>query len=96
MTATLVSGETVRVRVRSGTDTQDASDSRQLPVLSGFFFPPFFFNGAAATQSQTAGPKEPVISPRFQACPSWSFPARKWLELKGPTQDTSAKPILCV
>ena len=43
VTATLVSGETVRVRARSGTDTRDASDSHQLPVLSvGFFFFPLF------------------------------------------------------
>lgn len=95
VTATLVSGETVRVRARSGTDTRDASDSRQLPVLSvGFFFFFLFFNGAAGTRSQTARPKEPAISPRSQACPSWSFPARKWLELKGPTQDTEVQPIL--
>lgn len=41
VTATLASGETVRVRARSGTDTWDASDSRQLPVVRFFFFPLF-------------------------------------------------------
>lgn len=97
VTATLVSGETVQVRARSGTNTWDASDSRQLPMLSvWFFFFPLFFNGAAGTRSQTAQPEQPVISPRSQACPSRSFPARKWLELKGPTQDTDAQPIVCV
>lgn len=94
VTATLVSGETVRVRVRLGTDTRDASDSRQRLC---FFFFPLFFNGAAGTRSQAAGPNRACdLSP----LPSLSQPVLFSTEMAGakrpPTQDTSAKPILCV